>query len=575
MAYVSKDIIDKIKSENDIVDVISEYRQLTMRGKNYFCVCPFHDDHSPSMSVSKDKQMFTCFSCGASGNVISFVERYEGLTFPEALKKLADRANIKIDIDTKRKVDEETQKIFDINSTVNTYFKNNLLSKDGTDAMKFLSSRGLSKEIINMFDIGLSSIGLEKLLNKKYSPPDLVKADILKEYNGRYVDTFINRIIFPIKDEHSNIIGFSGRIYKKSDDSKYYNTGETRVFKKSSVLYNINNALPEIKKKREIIITEGFMDTIRLSSIGYNNTIALMGTSFTKEHLEIIKKLKCSVVLNLDQDNPGVLATLSAGETLIENGIDVTVIVFNDYKDSDEFVVNKGKEAFDIAYNNRISFIDFKLKSLKQNKNMKDSLDVSKYINEAIESLNKVNDDILRELKIKELSKEFDINESVIRNKVKTSIVKKETKPEIKEKTRYNKYDKSELRLLYLMLEYDDVILHFENRLGYLINDDRSRLAYKIIEFRNDYGYFNLNDFYDYIRECESISNTLNEVMKYPNKNEYTDEELEDYIDTIKEYSVKRRVEALKREMNETIDINKKIEIAQKIENINREVIKW
>jgi DNA primase len=206
---------------------------------------------------------------------------------------------------------------------------------------------------------------------------------------------------------------------------------------------------------------------------------------------------------------------------------------------------------------------------------MKDSVDISKYINEAIESLNMLDDDILKELKTKELASEFDIDESIIKSKLKEN--KKEQKPvEKKEEVkRYNKYDISEIRILYLMLYHDDVILYFENSLGYLIHDNMSHLAYKIIEFRNDYGYFNYSDFIDYISDSEELNNTLREVMRYHNNEEYTLEELEDYINTIKEFSVKRRIESLKREMNSTLDINKKIEIAKKIENINKEVLKW
>ena len=312
-----------------------------------------------------------------------------------------------------------------------------------------------------------------------------------------------------------------------------------------------------------------------MSSIGYKNVVALMGTAFTKEHLEKIIKYKCKVVLNLDQDKAGKIATLSIGDLLLQNNIETSVIVFDDYKDSDEYISNKGKEAFDIAYNNRISFIDFKLNYLKSSKNMSDSVEKSKYINEAIESLNKLDDEILKEIKIKELASEFEIDESIIRNKIKSGVVKKkeEVKPQVKK--RYNKYDISEIRILYLMLNYDDVILYFENTLGYLIKDNMSMLAYKIIEFRNDYGYFEYSDFIDYISEDSVLNETLKEVMRYHNNEKYTNEELDDYINTIKEYSVKKRIESLKKEMNETLDVNKKIEIAQKIENINKEVLKW
>lgn len=577
MAFISQELINEIKSKNDIVDVISGYINLNEKNK---ALCPFHNDHSPSFSVNGDKQIYKCFSCGESGNVITFVQKYNNISFQEAIKILAENAGINITLDTPKK-QSAYDKYYDINDTALKYYKNNLISSVGTEAYKYLADRGLTKELINEFNIGLSTGNkLSSMLLKKYDEVSLLNVDISKEISGNIYDTFQNRIIFPVIDEDRNVIAFSGRKYLRDDlndntQPKYLNTKETIIFKKSNVLYNINNSLQEIKKSKEIIITEGFMDTIRMSSIGYKNVVALMGTAFTKEHLEKIKSYKCRVVLNLDQDNAGKSATVSIGDELIKNNIDVSVIVFDDYKDSDEYIVNKGRDAFDLAYKNRISFIDFKLKYLRRNRNMSDSVEISKYINQAIESLNNIDDDILRELKINEISREFGISDSVIKGKLKDRVRKKvEVKSEVKNK-RYNKYDISEIRILYLMLHYDEVINEFESSLGYLINDNMSKLAYKIIEFRNDYGYFEYSDFIDYISEFDDINVTLKEIMKYPNNDEYSKDELDSYINTIKEYSVKQRISSLKQEMKETLDINKKIEIAKKIENINKEVLKW
>lgn len=577
MAFISKELIDEVKSKNDIVDIIGSYISLNDKNK---ALCPFHNDHSPSFSVHPDKQIYKCFSCGESGNVITFVEKFLGISFQEAVKLLADRAGIKLNINVPKKTNKY-DKYYEITDTANKYFKNNIFSNDGQKALKYLSDRFVDKQIINEFNIGLSTNNkLHEILAKKYNLEDLLKIDIVREVDNKIYDTFQNRIMFPIIDEDNNIVGFSGRKYLANDLdnkqlSKYVNSRETDIFIKSKIFYNINNALPNIKKSKEIIITEGFMDTIRMVSIGYDNTVALMGTAFTKEHLDKIIKYKCKVVLNLDQDNAGVLGTISIGDELIKNNIDVSVIVFDDYKDSDEYIINKGKEAFDYAYKNRISYIDFKFKYLKSNKNMKDSTDISKYINEAIKSLNDIDDDILKELKINELSREFGIDESVIKNKIKISGKKEAKKEEKITKKRYDKYDISEIRILYLMLNYDDVILYFENGLGYLIHDNMMALAYKIVEFRNDYGYFNYSDFIDYISDNESLNETVKEIMRYHNEDEYTESELEDYFDTIKEYSVKKRINELKREMNETLDVNKKIELANKINKINKEVLEW
>ena len=580
MSYIKPEIIEEIKAKNRIEDVIRSYGvDLDSR---YKALCPFHSEKTPSFSVQVEKQIFTCFGkCNLTGDVFTFVEKKEGISRLEAIKMLADKAGIKIDgIVSKPKV-SKYQKYYEINDVVNKYFKNNLLSKEGTKALKYLTDRKMDKELIREFNIGLATRSkLSEILLKKYDENDLLTLGLIKEGSEKIYDAFENRIIFPIIDEDNNVVGFSGRKYLSDDEKdesipKYSNSKESEIFKKSNIFYNINNALPYIKSSKQIILTEGFMDTIRMVSIGYKNVVAIMGTAFTKEHLDKILKLKCEVVLNLDQDSAGVKNNLKIGDILQRYNIEPTVIVFDDYKDSDEFISNKGKEAFDIAFNNRIPFIDFKLKYMKSSKNMKDSAEISKYINEAIESLNQVNDDILRELKIKEIAKEFDIDDSVIRNKIKVITPKKEeTKKEVIHK-KYNKYDLSEIRILYLMMNYDDVILYFENSLGYLIHSNMSALAYKIVEFRNEFGYFDYFDFQNYIMEDEKLMETLNEVMSEHNDKEYTEEELEKNINNIKEYSVKQRINELKKEMKETLDVNKKMEIAKKIENINKEVLKW
>ena len=276
MAFVTKEIIDEIKSKNDIVDVIGSYIDLN---EKYKALCPFHDDHSPSFSVHPEKQIYKCFSCGESGNVITFVEKINGVSFEEALKILADRAGIKLDVKSPKKVNATLEKYYEINDTVNKYFKNNLISQSGKEAIKYLTDRSIDKDIINEFNIGLATDGkITSILEKKYNIDDLVKVDITKEINGKYYDTFQNRIMFPILDENNNIIGFSGRKYLNVDLdnktlSKYVNSKETVIFKKNTSFYNINNALLNIKKSKEIIITEGFMDTIRMSQIGYKNVV--------------------------------------------------------------------------------------------------------------------------------------------------------------------------------------------------------------------------------------------------------------------------------------------------------------
>lgn len=574
MAFIDEETIIKIRKENNIVDVIGDYLPLVKRGKNYFAVCPFHDDHSPSMSISEEKQIYRCFVCGASGNVISFVKDYEKVDFKEALEILGKRAGINLNID-KKEIISPYKEFYDIYNISKEYYKNNLNSKDGESAREYLNNRKLNKETIDYFDIGLSlDGGLCKGLSNKYDKNKLVQLGLC---NSEIKDLFHNRIMFTIKDNNGNTVAFSGRKYTNIDEPKYINSKETVIFKKGNILYNFCNSKDYIRKQKEIIISEGFMEVIRLHTIGIDNTVALMGTSFTNEHLNIIKNLKCKVILNLDQDDAGKTATIAIGDTLIKNGIDPTVIIFSKYKDADELISSEGKESFVNAYNRRVNFIDFKLDYLKKNKDLNNAEDLTKYIKDSINAIDLIDDDILRELKIKELSNKYGINEDIIRSKITntTVIERKEIPKVVKKNIRYDKYDKSEIRLLYLMMNNPELINYYENNLGYMNDKERKRFANEIIKFKNKNKIFDLGDFICYTMQVKELDEVFKSVMEYNNIDSYTMEEVDDYIITIKQKKVNEQIDLLREKMKNTIDINEKKELASKIENIKREVLKW
>ena len=574
MAFIDEETIKKIRNENDIVDVIGEYLPLVQKGKNYFAVCPFHDDHSPSMSISKDKQIFRCFVCGTSGNVISFVRDYEKVSFQEAVEILGKRIGIKLQSDKSVK-SSPYQELYDIYNISKEYYKNNLNTKEGEQARSYLSKRNLTKETIDYFDIGLSLDGnLTSSLSKKHDIKKLIDIGLS---NSEGKDLFKNRIMFTIKDNEGRTVAFSGRKYALNNEPKYINSKESIIFKKGTILYNFYNSKEYIRKQKEIIISEGFMEVIRLHTIGIDNTVALMGTSFTKEHLNIIKNLKCKVVLNLDQDDAGKTATISIGNTLLENGIDATVILFSKYKDADELISNEGKEPFENAYKSRVSFIDFKLNYLKMNRDLNNSEDLSNYIKDSIKAINEIDDDILRELKIKELSKNYNISEDIIRSKItNTSVIERKEIPK-KEiiKKKYDKYDISEIRILYLMMNNPELIKYYENNLGYLINKDRKKLAGEIINYKNRNKTFDLGDFICYTMQSKELEEVFNSVMEYPNIDSYSMEEVDAYINVIKYKSVKDRIDVLKKEMKNTIDIEEKKKLADRILKMERELLKW
>ena len=575
MALIDSETVNKIRKSNDIVDVISSYIDLVPKGKNYFGVCPFHDDHSPSMSVSREKQIYRCFTCGASGNVLTFVMNYENIGFVDALKKLGDKVGIHLDIKSSQK-DSKYSEFYDIYKLSTNFYKNNLNSPLGEEARKYLNSRKITEDMIKTFDIGLSlNDSLSKMLVKKYDSKKLIDIGLSHEYNGKIADLFLNRIMFPIKDLFGNVVAYSGRKYDNSDAPKYINTKETVIFKKGNVLYNYFSALEEIRRKKEIIICEGFMEVIRLYSIGVKNVVALMGTSFTNDQLEVIKKLNVNVVLNLDNDDPGKLAAFQIGETLSKNGINSSVIVFDRYKDTDELIMNDGAEAFLKAYNNRANFIDYKLHYLKSNKNLTDSVELAKYINEAILSINELDDDILKEIKAKELSSEFDISLETIKSKLTNKTLKPKESVKTKKAISNDKYRKSEIRIIYLMLNNKEVIKKYEKNLGFLPNEDMKKLANEIVYFKQINNGWDYADFITYVMNKPWLKESLDIVLNTEQSEEYSKEELEDYFTTIKKFEVEKQIKRLTQMMKETLDIEEKIKIAKRIENIKKDVLEW
>ena len=377
---ITNELINEIRNKIDIVEIVSNYVPLTQRGKNYFGVCPFHDDHSPSMSVSKEKQIYTCFSCGATGNVFTFVSEYEHINFYEAVKLLGNKVGYNLGSATSSKNKED--KSLSIYDSACKFYQNNLNTALGKNAQEYLEKRKIDKETIKKFRIGLSiskTSLTDYLLNKKIPLKDLISLGISND-NGS--DLFVNRIMFPLYDLQGNVVAFSGRIYNTKDSSKYINTKETRIFKKGNLLYNYHQAKDILKKSESIIVMEGFMDVIRASTIGINNCVATMGTAFTKQHANLLRKMTDNIILCFDGDQAGEEATTSAIEVLKEIAITPKVVRLEHNLDPDEYILKYGESSFKAKLDNPESAIEFLMKIHKSNKNLKDLNDVSKYIDE-------------------------------------------------------------------------------------------------------------------------------------------------------------------------------------------------
>ncbi len=420
-------LIDEIRLHSDIVDVISSYIPLTQKGKNYFGVCPFHDDQNPSMSVSKDLQIYKCFACGASGNVFNFVMDYEHVPFREALSILGNRAGIKVsgNFDNKNTKNEPYYKVLEL---ALKYYQNNINTVQGKHAKEYLKGRGISEDIIKEFGIGLSlkkNDSLTKLLEEKgYSLKVLNDLGLSSNTN----DTYINRIMFPLHDLNGRCIGFSGRIYNNEDTNKYLNTKETPIFKKGELIYNYHIARDAARTKKYVIVMEGFMDVIRASTIGYKNVVALMGTAMTKEQANLIKRLSNDIILCFDGDDAGLHADLVNGEALTKMGLNPKVIVLSNNEDPDTYILKNGKESFDKLVKDAIPWSDYKINSLKKNVNMKSDLEVANYINNVIKEASIITDEIRKEIILKNLAKEFDLEYNTLEKRLSDYKSKEEVK---------------------------------------------------------------------------------------------------------------------------------------------------
>lgn len=569
MAGISNEEFNRIRTSVNIVDVIGSYINLDKKGKNYFGICPFHEDHNPSLSVSEEKQIYTCFVCGATGNVFSFVKDYENISFLEAVEKIADNNGIKLT--HKLNYIKRYNTEYEIYNLAVKFYKNNLKSKDGIKAKEYLKSRNIDDNIINDFEIGVSfsDNNLSKLLlSKKYDEKMLTDIGLCGKSKELF-DIFRNRIMFPIHNSNGEPIGFSGRIYNGEADSKYVNTRETYIFKKGETLFNYHRAVIEAKKMKYIVICEGQMDAIRIYSSGVKNVVATMGTALTKEHVHLIKKLNVRVVLNMDSDKAGINAALTNGEILKSNGVDVSVIKLDGAKDPDEYILKYGIDSYKDVINHAINLFDFKINYLKSNKNLNNADELTDYINNVIIELNKSDDDILKNVTINKLSEEYNIDKNILLNKIIPS-----EKKVIVETKKITKKQKQNIRaveeILYYMMNNVKYAKIFTKKLNYIPDSsyfdiEKDIQAYIIIN-----NTINLADFISY-----EINNGKEDIIKniisnHNNDIEMCEEEFDGYISIVNKWMIENKINKLKLELKNVTDINRKKELMELITNMKK-----
>lgn len=580
MEKIPYDVILDIKSKVNIVDVISEYLPVEQKGKNYFAICPFHDDHNPSMSISPEKQIYTCFVCGASGNVFNFVANYEKVSFVSAVKKVAQKAGINLDINVKddyKPQDTKYDKYYKMFDITNKYYQNNIKSVYGKKAIEYLHNRKIDDDIINEFEIGLSmnDNNVSKLLEKKgYDVNELIDIGLCGKKDNFIYDIFRNRIMFPLYNLDGKPVGFSGRIYNGEKDSKYVNSKESIIFKKGNLLYNYHRALSHAREKHQIIVVEGFMDVIRLYTIGIKNVVATMGTAITKEHANLLMKLSKNIVLCFDGDKAGEKATISALDALEKIGITPKIIRLEDDLDPDDYIIKKGSDAYLTHLNNPMSSVVFKINIDKSKTNFNDYNEISAYLKNVSKELEKIDDKVVYELTVNKLSKETGVSCDTINDMVK-SMPKNEIKIITKRTSlEKDKYQKAEEYLVHYMLRNVDAVLIYQNNVSYLNDPILSKIAMQILEFYEINRYINITDFTVFLEDKTDLieKSLIIDDLRLPD--EVNVDILMDYVKTIDEGILKREIEKTKKQIKEEMDVAKKISLTEKLRNLKKKECK-
>ena len=430
----SDDIIEEVRSKNDIVDVVSQYVKLTRRGSSYFGLCPFHNEKTPSFSVTPGKQMYYCFGCGAGGNVFNFIMEYENFTFGEALKYLADRAGVELPkIEYSKEVREkakEKSELLEINKQAAQYYYYQLRTEKGAAGYQYLSGRGLTEETMRSFGLGYSdkfSDGLYRYLKSKGYKDDRLRESGLfnvDERHGMY-DKFWNRVIFPIMDVNNRVIGFGGRVMGDGKP-KYLNSPETKIFDKSRNLYGLNVARKT--RKNYIILCEGYMDVISMHQAGFTNAVASLGTALTSGHASLLKRYTQEVLLLYDSDEAGVRAALRGIPILREAGVNSRVEDLKPYKDPDEFIKNMGAEAFEDRLNRASDSFMFRVRIAEGEFPMEEPQGQNRFFERCAEMLLELKDELERNLYIDAIVKNYGgrygISSEDLRRRVNTLAMK-------------------------------------------------------------------------------------------------------------------------------------------------------
>lgn len=475
MYVINDNVLDEIRDRADIVDLIGEYVDLKRSGSNYMGLCPFHSEKTPSFSVSPSKSIFKCFGCGVGGDVITFIMKRENLNFPEAVEFLAEKYNVRLSEykDENKEARDKRNRLYDINREAAMHFLNNLSSSP--KAQKYLRDRGLSDKTIRAYGLGYSKDSwtdlYDHLTKLGYKEEELLNLNLIsKSKNGNYIDRFRDRVMFPIINRNNKVIAFGARGFGDAKP-KYLNSRETPIFHKGSNLFNMNIISRESSRQR-IILVEGYMDVISLYNSGINYSVASLGTSLTEDQAAIIKKMAKDIYICYDSDKAGINATSRAIDIFLSKSCKPKIIELEGGLDPDDFIKKYGMEGFENKIKSAISYIDFKIKILRENFNLEEAEGLSNFTLESAKILSSIKNPIERDIFVKEFSKKYNISYKAIENYINylnRNKIKSEKKEKFKLKKNTNVVKSTKTRAQEELLSYslldNDIYNYIKNKI--------------------------------------------------------------------------------------------------------------
>jgi DNA primase len=592
-ARIEDEKINQIRQAVDIVDVIGEYVQLKKQGRNYFGLCPFHGENTPSFSVSADKQIFHCFGCGAGGNVFTFLMDIEGYGFLEAAKVLAEKGNVPLDVEinkesTRPSMPASSQKMIEAHELLRKFYHHLLIhTNEGQVALEYLLNRGFTEEAIEKFQIGYSlpswDFVYKFLIKRGFEPETLEKAGLIiaRERDGNFFDRFRNRIMFPIADHQGNTIAFSGRALGE-DEPKYLNSPETPIFNKSQILYNFSNARPHIRKKEQVVIFEGFADCISAVKAGVENAVATMGTALTDQHVQFLKRHTNQVLICYDSDSAGMHASNKASNLLLSNGFQMKVAVMPDNLDPDDYIKKYGEKSFNSeVIGAALTYMAFKMHYLRLGKNLNHEADRIQYIEEVLHEISRLPSAVERDHYLRQMAVEFSLSLEALEKQQKQiyfSERKKGPMPEPSAKKmaplQYEQklkpaYYNAETKLIAHMLKSKETAYKVHQMLGTtLLNvDEHQAILTYLYAFYEDGHEPDTSFFLTYLPD-RNLRRVVSEIEIMSVNNEVTDKELTDYINQVLKYEKMLKIkekEAEEKEAERKSDYRRAAQIAMEI----------